>query len=150
MSRRTITIGLIFVGVVAACGGLQHWFLKWASKSEQGANLAQVSWLPQEATNVSFHRRNYGYQAYEFDISESGFRQWVEYPVKEIDQPFSIWRYSLPDCDRANEMYTSSTTPCTAVIRSGLYYEQVWSDGGRVAVAYDREHGRAYFQTNPR
>ena len=94
---------------------------------------------------------------YEFDIDEDGFRRWSWLDVAEIDEPVCIARYSqfaephpyldpnvtVEECERL--MSERSVT-----ISNGLYYGETHDNGGGVWVGYDREAGRAYFQSAPR
>jgi hypothetical protein len=139
------TIAVVLPGIVS-CGGL---CLHGILQEERGENLPRVDWLPQEATNVSF-LRSYGRTAFEFDIDERGYWEWVKYPVQEIEEPLRIIRYSLSNDNRLNVGDLRRPNYPRATIEDGLFYEERRSNGGGVATAYDRSKGRAYFQSNPR
>jgi hypothetical protein len=139
------TIAVVLLGIVS-CGGL---CLQGILHKERGENLSRVEWLPQEATNVSF-LRSYSRTAFEFDIDERGYREWVDYPVQEIEEPFKIFRYSLSTDNRLNPRDLRRPNYPRATIEDGLFYEERRSNGGGVATAYDRSKGRAYFESNLR
>jgi hypothetical protein len=126
------------------------------TRFETAENVANVDWLPQSASNVSYYR-SYRFTAYEFDMAETDFKRWTPYEVKPIDSPVKVARYWLisrgysdlgPNPKRAEwEAWEASAY---ATISDGLYYSHRRSDGGGVDVAFDRRKGRVFFQTNPR
>jgi hypothetical protein len=106
---------------------------------------ARIKRLPDEAADVCYAiRAPLGPNtAYEFTISEEGFRQWAGewgWDVEEIgDDPVLVYRYARfagIDDDSGQ-----------AVVSDGLAYE--WRDADdpdvRMQVVYDRERERAYY-----
>ena len=131
-----IPITLLILGI----GGVM-----WSNAHpEIGENVKTVKWLPTEATNISYYQ-TYSNTAYEFDISESGFKKWAErWALQPIKEPRKIERYSY---------FIENKNPSLAyaTITNGLYYYKYdQSDCGSVHVVYDSGNGRAYFKMNPR
>ena len=141
-------VPFVLLLILVGCGGL---FSYTYFRFEQGENLPRVDWLPEGAANVSFVK-SYNFTAYEFYIDESGYKNWTDYPVTEVEDPFKIYRYSL--YKPGNRLYEGDVNRPDyplATIRNGLYYEvRHGNSGGRIATAYDREKGRAFYQSNPR
>jgi hypothetical protein len=145
---------LIFVTVVA-CGlaflraayiGLTH--------VETGENVEHVKWLPKSASNVSY-LRSYSFTAFEFDISESDFMDWSGWKLQQISGPVRITRYCFSNHadfgpNPSPEEIEAWENRNQALITDGLYYEHRQSNGGGVRVGYDRDKGRAFFQSSPR
>lgn len=134
------------------------WFLWNEANPETGINEKTVSWLPKEATNVSYYR-SYSFTAFEFDISEDAFKKWAkEWDIKRIKNPIDVTRYTLTTTGNPSIGYDSNAKnshkdQCRtrARITNGYYYRTIpRSDGGSTHVAYDLDIGRAYFQANPR
>ncbi|MEZ6138749.1 MAG: hypothetical protein R3C53_28010 [Pirellulaceae bacterium] len=150
---------LLYVTLVA----FATWFVRAAyqglTQVETGESLARVDWLPEDATNVSFYR-SYMNTAYEFDISESGFRDWSRWDVTEIQEPVGLSRYLAFSTPRPVEPPNPTPEQMKAfaleysrrgvTIRDGLYYGHTHDNGGGVWVGYDRTCGRAYYQSAPR
>jgi hypothetical protein len=128
---------------------------------EVGENVKSVDWLPQEAQNISYYK-TYSYTAFEFDISEEGFRKWAaRWDFKKIETPAGISRYNrmmlkMPkfdskDADKSMKEYEEYKSKVNAAIVNGYYYRTPpRGDGGGMYVAYDTDKGRAYFQSSPR
>lgn len=70
------------------------------------------------------------------------------YKPVEITNHASIFRYTR------SSAYTRSHGDAPgndeALIRNGLYYHEQWEADAGVYVAYDRDHGRAYFHSHTR
>ncbi len=119
--------------------------VSWSeSHPEIGMNVAAVEWLPQSASSVSFHKQ-YSYTAYEFTITEEDFLVWLDEKTPiEIDEPVEMLRY--------NFIIEYFPTPeNTKTISSGLYWQTPpRGNGGGTSIAFDRNTGIAYFQSNPR
>ena len=109
-----------------------------------GENVKTVKWLPVEAAKISYYK-TYSNTAYEFDISESGFRKWAaRWAFQPIKEPRKIERYSF---------FTANKAPPSAyaTVTNGLYYYKYLTNYcGSVHVVYDSDNGRAYFKMNPR
>ena len=132
------------------------------ARVERGENAPSVKWLPRGATNVSFYR-SYLFTAYEFDIDERGFREWVKpYEIQPIEGEFQIGRYNLLDSlsemrglpedseafAEARERHKKSSYK---VLTNGYKHETRFGDsGGGRYIAYDLDTGRAFYQYNPR
>ncbi|WP_145208236.1 hypothetical protein [Planctomycetes bacterium TBK1r] len=139
------------------------WFVYGAYRGltdvEIGESLQSVDWLPDAATNVSYYR-SYLNTAYEFDISEREFREWSRWDLTEITKPVQISRYlafstTLPE-EPSNPTRAEIEALALAIakrgvtIRDGLYCGYLQGNGGGVWVGYDRDSGRAYYQSAPR
>lgn len=143
----------IFIGLAIIAGLFLMWPI-WTifHPEDQGENVMSVDWLPPEATNISYYR-SYEFTAYEFTISESGFRDWAlskGYSLSTItDQTKNIRRYLFAlhhtEPDR-NIDYEDTRLE----IRKGLFYETVQRNGGGYLVVYDTESSRVYFKHTPR
>lgn len=154
MKKRILVISIIAFAI---------WFFYGAYRGftdiESGESQASVDWLPEDATNVSFYR-SYLNTAYEFDISEQGFRDWSHWELEEISEPVGFSRYLTFSTPRPQEPDSPTRAEIEALaleyskrgvtIRNGLYYGYLQDNGGGVWVGYDRESGRAYFQSAPR
>ena len=149
---------------VVSALALLAWFAYGAIVADEqveiGENLDTVSWLPDEASNISFYR-SYRFTAYEFDISEAGFERWSQWPVNDLSTPKKIARYLVrtepespaPSFDATDEQliaYHRARQNQYAKITDGLYYEIEQSNGGGVWVGYDRQKGRVFYQSSPR
>lgn len=133
-----VTVAGIALGLI--CG-----FVRSLTYIDQGEHVNKVSWLPTQATNVAYYR-SYVFTAFEFDIPEADFRYWArQWDVQPITRPQTILRYSF-----YAHVTHDPAHPQHARLHDGLYYEHRQSNGGGVAVGYDRELGRAYFCTTPR
>lgn len=142
-----LSLGVMFFGSVF-----------WSnSHPATGENEARVDWLPPEASHVSFYK-SYSWTAYEFDIPEAGFRTWASrWQIQDIETPFTITRYKYfttdhPAYDPNPEgPFYRFEAEAKATITNGYFYRTPpRGNGGGTYVAYDRDGGRAYFQTNPR
>lgn len=142
---------------------------------EIAEGLASVDWLPEEATDINYCR-SYGFTAFEFKISEAGFREWaataaypprseyVKYqPVTEVseleeDRFFRIRRYNSYDAGgpvrpkdyEDYENYEEYLGATTMEIKNGLRGEMRRGSAGGYSIGYDRDTGTAYWQSNPR
>ena len=119
-------------------------------KPRFGINAEEQEWsflpIPSQAQNVSFYDSGLlGPQtAFEFDIGEEEFCRWSEdrgWQTDEIDSTISMERFNLVSRDSRKLEKIG--------IRSGLSYSYVVGDYG-IYVAYDRDHGRAYFFNHTR
>ena len=111
---------------------------------KSGVAVARVDWLPEFASNISFYK-TYSYTAYEFDISEDGFRDWAgNKEMVEITEPVAVERYNFPDTHFPSDENTAN-------ISNALWWKTApRGNGGGTLIAYDRDQGIAYFQDNPR
>jgi len=121
---------------------------------ESGVNVAQVDWLPREATNISYFR-SYLFTAYEFKISEDGFKTWCPFSVEPITKPIVVDRYlvGLESSGSAGKNFEDALTYFARVrvgVSNGLYYYRVQQNGGYTVYAYDRDRGKAYMAGRPR
>ena len=120
--------------------------------AEIGENVPRVSWLQEDASDISYYR-SYSWTAYEFKVSEESFLKhanplWV---FEEITEPYQIPRYKkhllnvrdFPD-------YESFRKEAYATVKNGIKSEERYRNGGGYCAVYDRETGKAYIQRNPR
>lgn len=163
-----IAIPVLFFG---ACAVMVAQFVhKVTRPPEIAEGVASVDWLPAEATDISYCR-SYGFTAFEFKISEAGFREWaaaaayqsresVEFlPITEISELtgnriFPIERYnSYGEAGRAVPAgvdYNEHRKATTIDIKNGLRGEMRRGSAGGYSIGYDRDTGMAYWQSNPR
>lgn len=118
--------------------------------AEIGENLPRVSWLQEDASDVSFYK-SYQFTAYEFSVSEASFLKHTRWEFQEIREPVTIPRYNtrlikIDDCENFEE-YRKKTS---VTVKNGLYSTRRQSNGGGYTAAYDRETGKAYITRNPR
>ena len=113
-------------------------------------------WLPSEARNVCYYR-SYPFTAFEFDIPEKDFRRWAEergWPLSPVTgKPATILRYARATNKAESSVGDDAEAWASATqktIASGYFYEHRQNNGGGVAVGYDADTGRGYFQSNPR
>lgn len=125
---------------------------------EIGENVKTVRWLPPEATNISYYK-TISKIAYEFDISESGFKKYAEgkgWTLQPIKEPIKITRYafftsSSHSSDPTGEKYKEYQSKVDIRIKNGYYYTTPpQPNGGGLHVGYDLDTGRAYYQMNLR
>lgn len=166
----SVSIPFIFLGSCVA------WFSLWLRDARRPPEIAEgvnrVDWLPVEATNINYYR-SYGFTAYEFQISEPGFRAWAanaarkpgsEYvfyrPVTDVadleESHFFpiIQRYNYfldrheysPEDSGAADLHKGASIEIT----NGLWGEMRRGSASGYSIGYDRETGTAYWQTNPR
>lgn len=138
--------------------------------AEIAEGVKRVDWLPAEATDINYCR-SYGFTAFEFKISEAGFRKWAakaayrpaEYvrfqPLTEIadhkgEPLYPIERYNSylrVARDRPTEFDYEAYLKDTQVdIKNGLRGEMRKGSAGGYSIGYDRDTGTAYYQSNPR
>ncbi len=159
-----VVLGVLFV-LPGSCGVLFLWAV--TRPAEVGVNISSVSWLPKEASDVSYYK-TYVLTAYEFSISEDGFEKWAARygEAKEIESVVRVARFSymeslsfpepLPmgasesEWERHEAERARLEVLRSIAITDGLVFEIRESDGGGLTVAYDRDYGRAYFESNPR
>jgi len=124
---------------------------------EIGENKSQVKWLPVQATNVSYYK-TYSWTAFEFDLAEDQFKTWAsKWDMKEIASPRALRRYTFrtlkcPKYDtNPHGDYSTWESQTKVVITNGLFYQTPErANGGGTFVAYDRDHGKAYYESHPR
>ena len=104
--------------------------------------------LPDGASDVSYYLPEpFGPNlAFEFSISEEGFRKWAEeeeWSLKEIgDEPVTIYRYAA--------FAHIAETEHEASVTNGLHYRYYDEPDAGIHVVYDRQRGRAYFRSQTR
>lgn len=147
---------LIVVTVIACVLGFLRISYIGLAHVKTGENHQSVDWLPASATNVSFYK-SYPATAYEFDIPEADFSNWASWDLKPISKPVTVVRYShftvdvpAPGANATQAERDAFFDTRQATVTDGLYYLSKRPNGGGVQVAYDREHGRAYFYSAPR
>jgi hypothetical protein len=137
---------------------------------EIGENVQSVDWLPNEATNIYYYRKP-AFGAYEFKISEAGFREWAEtsafssseyhfyQPVVDLmdiedKSTTQIMRYSefISPKDDSVEQHEKleHREPTYINITNGLYGTLIFGNGGGYSIGYDRDTGTAYWEFTPR
>ena len=88
---RTISVAFVAVLIIAVGYYAIQEHVNW---KESGTSVKTVTWLPDDATNVSYTRTS-NLRLFEFDISENGFRDWAQqYDLVEIAEPYYIERYN--------------------------------------------------------
>ena len=137
-----IAIGFVAVFIAAST------ILPILTKVESAESLQSVAWLPPSATNVSY-AKNYNRRYFEFDISEIEFTKWArEYSLAEISNPIDVTRYTIMIDDLGALTADIQGNPrYTAVISNGLTDSHTQSNHGGYTVVFDRDRGRAYFES---
>ena len=156
MGRYSLRSLLVAITIVGAAIGLIRGCFVALTHFETAENVDHVSWLPSSASNVSYYR-SYTYTAYEFDISEEEFKKWIWLDVNPITKPVKVNRYSYMAAQRialgpnpTQAELDAWEAAGTATVKNGLYHSHRRGNGGGVDVAFDRDRGRVFFQTNPR
>jgi hypothetical protein len=156
MPRYTLKSLLIAITLIGAWIGLLRGCYVALTHYETEENVDHVSWLPGSASNVSYYR-SYSYTAYEFDMSEDEFKKWIRFDVKPITKPVDVYRYSHTTANRPDLGPNPTIAQLEAweaigkaTIKNGHYHSHRRGNGGGVDVAFDRDRGRVFFQTNPR
>jgi hypothetical protein len=125
---------------------------------ETGEHESRVSWLPAEATDVTYIR-SFFYTVEEFSISEQGFLVWAKkmgWDVATIVGEVEVPRYfgqvtPVPQVPQESERaFDAWLQKSRAVVRDGYYARYRTHDMAGYTVAYDRKAGRVYYQANPR
>jgi hypothetical protein len=172
MKRSTIILVSVPFLLLGFCALFIVLFLRDIDRPpEIGEHITSVEWLPAEATAISYFK-SYGFTAYEFQIGESGFRDWaaeVAYddhsehvafqPVTDVADLkgkglSAIQRYNflMKNDDELPEKFKTPNFPTTSSIEieNGLRGEVRRRSGGGYSIGYDRDTGTAYWQSNPR
>jgi len=144
----------LFLATAIVCVALG--LLRAVTVAEVGEHRENVSWLPKNATNVSYIR-SYTFTAFEFDIPEPEFLKWAErWKVQPVSAPCKIRRYTTmsnrlpPSRDSSLDDWRDRAVQ-EVTISDGYFWSDPPSGSGRnVSVGYDRIRGRAYYQANPR
>jgi hypothetical protein len=111
---------------------------------EVGEHQKTVSWLPTNATDISYFK-NINYTVYECDLDEESFLLFSKknhWSIKQIDSsPVDILRYKFPT------IYTPSENE-TQLFYSDLIYDgyiyDTLSERGGIRVVYDSSIQRLY------
>ncbi len=107
--------------------------------------------LPASASDVSYFDSVLG-SAYEFTITEADFKQWAtscQLAVDEVRTPRRLRRFTLfRDQHRHVHVLDESSPEYSVELRSGLYFETPERHRGGCAVGFDRNTGRAYYESN--
>lgn len=137
------------------------------TEHETGEHVVSVSWLPEEATDVTYSR-SYGLTEAEFHIPESAFLAWARkrgWDLKPIERattvPTAFGLTSLNPLvafnrtpanaqDRLQESYNAWLDRAQILVHDGWQAEYKQDNGGSYRVVYARETGRAYYRTSPR
>lgn len=138
--RHRIAVGLLLLVVLTPVVSVLVG-LFWTSK---GVDVERVGWLPEEATSVTYYR-SFIRTAYEFSISEAGFRAWAEARGLRPSPPRATVVVSRQYGDGM-----AVPGPRQVAIDDAIAMERLdpQSHGGTTAV-YDRRTGRAYVLTTP-
>lgn len=128
------------------------WFFCVTRPAEIGEKVPHVSWLQEDASEISYYR-SYSWTAYEFKVSEESFRKHANslWEFHEITEPETIERYNTyllkPEDFSSYEDFLNATS---VTVRNGICAKLRRSNGGGYRAIYDRDSGKAYIQTNPR
>lgn len=130
--------------------------MAWKSANpDRGENLAQVDWLPETASDISYYR-TYNLKVSEFSMNESDFRKWAsDSDLKEIKdrqeiRRFSWWDYQKTRPKQYDETYFREEQNHIAIVTNGLFSSYRQSDGGGNYTVFDRDKNRVYFESNRR
>jgi len=99
ISKKTVRTTLIVIAVlvfnpVTLILGWLGMMLWGDANPERGENQAQVDWLPETASDISYYR-SYSRKVSEFSMNESDFRKWASgSDLKEIKDRHEIRRFS--------------------------------------------------------
>ena len=125
---------------------------------EFAEHVASVEWLPEEASDISYYIDR-KFRAFEFSISEQGFKEWAEsqsFSVGELtDDPVNVTRYTfdsnkpVPGIESMNEQeqFEAWELYTKASISQG-YVLKEYNRAGDLTLAggFDNEIGRAYYR----
>lgn len=123
-------------------------YLIWRFLPQEDENVPSVSWLPTVASNISYYRRPFECEYYEFTVTEDDFRKmYSREELLEIDpvNPVSIDRFAKFQEGRPEKDHT-------AVITHGLYRDkEIETVSGKynTKIVFDRKTCRAYVSSRP-
>ena len=123
-------------------------YLIWRFLPQEDENVPSVSWLPTVASNISYYRRPFECEYYEFTVTEDDFRKmYSREELLEIDpvKPVSIDRFAKFQEGRPEKDHT-------AVITHGLYRDkEIETVSGKynTKIVFDRKTCRAYVSSRP-
>jgi len=137
--RKLLICGLIFI--VAGFG-----YLIWKLMPDYAEHKEHVSWLPTVATDISYYRKAFECELYEFRITEADFRSlYHRQEFEEIKEPVTVTRcLKMFPAIQENEF--------TVTVKHGLHISRIISTVSgqyRYSVTFDRDHGRAYVTSLP-
>jgi len=144
---------LLAVGVSAAMTGIATQYIRSAPLKYAENITPSVSpfGLPDGATDFSYCKGYRGTIAYEFNIDESSFCEWVNLGIGSIESKsagISLREITSPYTIRLYYTYSFELNgPNRITINSGLYYSWSKEDRG-VYAAYDRTTSRAYYHAH--
>lgn len=105
-----VSIPILFLG---SCAGL---FALWLRDVNRPPEIAEgvysVEWLPTEATNINYYR-SYGFTAYEFQISETGFRKWAANPARKPSSEYVFYQSVTDGADLEKNHFPPMKLPIT-------------------------------------
>jgi hypothetical protein len=133
-------IPLILIG---ACKYMLHGM----QRVEEGSDVQSASWIPPEASHISFYRTWITDEA-KFRISEPGFIIFLEskgLKPEEIKEEKTITLYFIDRELRARAKTDQDYEMLYHKIKNGLFYEKLHPNGGGWTCAYDRDSGFAYY-----
>ena len=121
-------------------------FFYITNEPDFGENMPSVSWLPKEATNVSFSK-NWGWDAYEFKISEQGFLKWANQKGYDVKLISDINDSRTPSLERYNMSTENDFNKTRVVIKDGYFYhyDSPSGNGACRCIGYDRKTKKAYY-----
>lgn len=134
------------------------WFgmMAWKDANpDRGENLAQVDWLPETASDISYYR-TYNLKVSEFSMNESDFRKWASGSnLKEITdrhdvRRFSWWEFQKTRPKQYDEAYFREEQQHIVSVTNGLFSSFRQNDGGGSYRVFDRDNNRVYFESNRR
>ncbi|WP_165067836.1 hypothetical protein [Paludisphaera rhizosphaerae] len=137
------------------------------TEHETGEHVASVSWLPEEATDVTYSR-SYGLTEAEFRIPEPAFLAWARkrgWDLKPIEHAITVptafgltshnpavalARAPANVQDQLQEAYQDWLSKAEVRVHDGWQAEYRQDNGGGYRVVYARKTGRAHYRTSPR
>ena len=130
------------IGIIIAIPFLLFFSLFYGTRTIK-FGLARYDGVPPEASNIDYFKLNdtaTGLTTLDFTISEDNFKEFAKskgWQLKEIDLPQLI----------QNTSFFAGKQKGGVIVKKGLKYSKIKSNGGGITVIYDREKKRAHIFT---
>ena len=151
--RQVVPYGLIGAGCLFLFVVASLFMMFRPVEPERGYNVDSVSWLPNEASNITFYAREglAMLRIAEGSMSEADFREWADSKGWDLEEKknsrgsgyLRTAFLDLPEHQGLDQLPED-------FVRDGLYYENRASNGGGVTVLFDREKERFYYSVASR
>jgi hypothetical protein len=145
-SRKLLLLTGGIVLLLTLTGFLGYKFLKsaFAIIDESGQNVAQVDWLPKEATDITYVRRGdlFWLCVYECTMPRAAFERFAKENSWAIKESRNVHVGPFRSILKLPPIRQNS--PQEELSPEALYYEERQQNGGGITVVYDLETQRLF------